>query len=55
MKSRAIICSVPDLRKAEAVRKTIENPVGPEVPASILRNHPSTWLYLDQEAASLLK
>ena len=54
MKSKAIICSVPDLRKAEAVRKTLKEPVGPEVPASILRTHPETWLYLDRDSASLV-
>jgi len=54
MKSKAIICSVPDLRKAEAVKKTLKEPVGPEVPASILRTHPETWLYLDRDSASLV-
>ena len=39
MKSKAIICSVPDLRKAEAVKKTVEGSVSPEIPASILREH----------------
>jgi glucosamine-6-phosphate deaminase len=54
MKSRSIICSVPDLRKAEAVRKTLKEPVSPEVPASVLRNHENAWLYLDIDSASLL-
>lgn len=52
-KSRAIICSVPDKRKAEAVKKTLESAISPEVPASILRKHPQTWLYLDRNSASL--
>jgi glucosamine-6-phosphate deaminase len=55
MKSKAIICSVPDLRKAEAVRKTLEDPVSPEIPASVLRTHSQTWLYLDKDSASFLK
>ncbi len=54
MKSKAIICSVPDLRKAEAVRKTLKEPVSPLIPASILRNHEKAWLYLDIDSASLL-
>lgn len=54
MKSKAIICTVPDLRKAEAVRKTIKEPVSPDVPASVLRDHEATWLYLDYDSASLL-
>jgi glucosamine-6-phosphate deaminase len=55
MKSKAIICTVPDIRKAEAVQKALEGDVIPEVPASILKNHPRAWVYLDQESASLLK
>lgn len=51
MKSRHIICSVPDARKAEAVRKSVKGAVTPEVPASILQQHPATWLYLDQQSA----
>ena len=55
MNSKAIICTVPDTRKAEAVQKTLEGEVLPEVPASILQSHPQTWLYLDQGSASLMK
>lgn len=54
MKSKAIICTVPDLRKANAVKNTLEKPVSNLVPASILRIHEATWLYLDKAAASLL-
>lgn len=53
MKSGAVICSVPDLRKAQAVKATLTEPVGPEVPASVLREHPAAFLYLDKESASL--
>jgi len=55
MKSQTIICSVPDERKAEAALGTIEGPVTPTVPASIMQEHPRTFLYLDQESSSLLK
>jgi glucosamine-6-phosphate deaminase len=55
MKSRTIVCSVPDRRKAEAVRSAVEGPVTPDVPASILQRHPHATIYLDQAAASLLK
>jgi len=55
MKSNAIICTVPDTRKAEAVKKALEGEVTPEVPASVLQNHPQTWLYLDRGSASLMK
>jgi len=55
MASKAIICTVPDARKAEAVQKTVEGEVVPEVPASILQSHPQSSLFLDQGSASLLK
>ncbi len=54
MKSKHIICSVPDARKAAAVKKVVEGEVTPFVPASILKTHPSAWLYLEKDSASLL-
>ena len=54
MKSRAIICCVPDLRKAQAVKETVEGQISPAIPASIMRKHAATWLYLDKDSASLL-
>ena len=53
MKSDAIVCTVPDERKAEAVRNATQGPVTPEVPASILQEHPDCRLFLDAAAASL--
>lgn len=55
LKSKRIICSVPDERKAAAVAGAIEGPVTPSCPASILQNHPQTTIYLDRAAASLLR
>jgi glucosamine-6-phosphate deaminase len=55
MKSNMIICSVPDERKAAAVRDCLEEPISNMHPASILRQHPNCALYLDQASASLLK
>jgi glucosamine-6-phosphate deaminase len=52
--SQAIICSVPDARKAEAVGKAVEGPLTPQLPASILRNHGATTLFLDEPAAAKL-
>jgi len=54
MKSRSIICSVPDQRKAEAVKGALEGPVTPDVPASILQQHDGTTIYLDRASASLI-
>jgi glucosamine-6-phosphate deaminase len=50
-----LVCSVPDRRKAEAVRATVEGPITPAVPASILQQHPRCFLQIDREAASLLR
>jgi glucosamine-6-phosphate deaminase len=52
MISRHIICSVPDLRKAAAVRECLTMEVSNLCPASILRNHLSCFLFLDTAAAS---
>ncbi|HEX2396446.1 MAG TPA: glucosamine-6-phosphate deaminase [Bacteroidales bacterium] len=54
MKSKTIICCVPELRKAEAVKKTLNSEITPEIPASVLRRHKAAWLYIDKEAATLL-
>ncbi|GIW97535.1 MAG: glucosamine-6-phosphate deaminase [Pirellulaceae bacterium] len=54
MSAQKILCSVPDRRKAEAVRNTLVGPVTPEVPASILQQHPDAHLVLDQSSAKLL-
>ena len=53
MKSRVIICTVPDKRKAKAVKKALQGPVTPEVPASILQTHSNCHFFLDAESASL--
>jgi glucosamine-6-phosphate deaminase len=54
LKSHAIICTVPDERKARAVKACLEGPVSPLAPASILREHPEATIYLDEASASLL-
>lgn len=55
MKSGTIICTVPDDRKAAAVRNAVEGEVSPNVPASILQQHKQCTLYLDHPAAKLLR
>lgn len=54
MKSKAVICSVPDQRKAQAVKDCVEGPVSPLHPASILQDHPACEIFLDQSSSSLL-
>jgi glucosamine-6-phosphate deaminase len=55
MKSRQIVCVVPDARKAQAVRDCLEGPIDPAYPASILRRHDHAVIYLDPASAGLLK
>ncbi len=54
MKSREIVSVVPDQRKARAVKACLEGKISPMAPASILRQHPNTTIYLDQDSASML-
>jgi glucosamine-6-phosphate deaminase len=54
MKSKNIICSVPDRRKASAIKDSLENSVSNLYPASILQIHNNCIVYLDKDAASLL-
>lgn len=54
LKSKYIICSVPDSRKAVAVKNTLGQPVSNLYPASILQHHAACNLFLDQDSASLL-
>ena len=55
MRIPRLFVMVPGLRKAAAVRRTIEDPVSEACPSSILRAHPNATLFLDQDAASGLK
>ncbi len=54
MRSEAIVCTVPDRRKAEAVRDCFTGDVSPLHPASILRQHSRAFIFLYADAASLL-
>ncbi|MGD8499745.1 MAG: glucosamine-6-phosphate deaminase [Phycisphaerales bacterium] len=54
MKSACLIVTVPDERKAEAVRNALEGQVTPMCPASILQQHNNCKIFMDGEAASLL-
>ena len=55
LKAKLLVCTVPDARKAEAVKNSVEGPVTPDVPASILQLHPNTILFLDPESAATLR
>jgi len=54
MAAKVIICVVPGRTKQEAVRRTLQGPISPACPASILRRHSNATLFLDVEAAKLV-
>ena len=49
--SRRIFCIVPAEQKAEAVKSALEGPVTNQCPATALRTHPATIMYLDADSA----
>ena len=53
-KSQHIICSVPESRKAKAVKDCLEQPVNKLFPASILQLHEHCTYYLDKHSSALL-
>ncbi len=55
LKSEHIINTVPDARKADAIKCAMEGKVSNLCPASILQTHPSCYWYLDKDSASKLK
>ncbi|QDV27011.1 glucosamine-6-phosphate deaminase [Aureliella helgolandensis] len=54
LRADKIYCSVPDRRKAEAVKASIESEISPNCPATALRQHQDVTLVLDEPSASLL-
>jgi len=54
LRARAIVCTVPDRRKAQAVHDCLTGEITPWHPASILRQHEQAYIFLDAEAAALL-
>jgi glucosamine-6-phosphate deaminase len=49
-----LIVSVPGTRKAEIMRRALEEPISTECPATILRTHPDATIYLDIDSAAEL-
>jgi glucosamine-6-phosphate deaminase len=48
LSARFIYCMVPGPTKAEAVRRTLQDPVSSDCPATILRKHENAILFLDR-------
>ncbi|OLB29843.1 MAG: glucosamine-6-phosphate deaminase [Acidobacteria bacterium 13_2_20CM_58_27] len=54
LKSKEILAVVPEARKAQAVKSCFEGEVSPLAPASILRTHTHTTVFLDKHSSALL-
>lgn len=54
MKSKHIVCSVPNSRKAYAVKNCLEMEITNLHPASVLQSHSNCIVYLDVASATLL-
>ena len=54
MRAKRILLIASGADKAEAVKKALQGPVMPQMPASILQLHPDVTVVLDEAAASLL-
>lgn len=54
MRAEHIICSVPEKRKASAVKSSVKGTVNNIYPASILQEHAHCTLFLDKGSAMLL-
>jgi glucosamine-6-phosphate deaminase len=50
-----LIVSVPGSRKAEAIRRTLYDPISTSCPSTLLRTHPDVTIYLDTDSAAELK
>lgn len=54
LQARRLVLLVNGERKAEILHRTLEGPIGPEVPASFLRHGQDVWIVADRPAASHL-
>ena len=54
LKSKHIVCSVPDKRKAQAVKDCVEQPISNLFPAGILHSHTRCTLFLDTASSAML-
>jgi glucosamine-6-phosphate deaminase len=54
LRAQRLIASVPGPRKAEIMRRVVEEPISPTCPATILRTHPDATVYLDADSAAQL-
>lgn len=54
MAAKYIYCIVPGITKSKAIADTINGPISEKCPASILRRHEFSYLYLDKDSSRYL-
>ena len=54
MEAKTVILQMNGTRKAEVVKRLIESDVSPAFPASAIKSHLNSFLYLDKEAAKYI-
>jgi len=55
MEARYVILIVSGAKKSSISQQALEEEITPQVPASLLRNHPNFMIFADKEAAGMLK
>lgn len=55
MQAKSIILMATGPKKAPIMKEVINGPVTEQVPASVLQLHPSVTIYMDEEAAALVR
>jgi galactosamine-6-phosphate isomerase len=55
LQSKHIILIVSGKHKAKIVKQVLESDVSTQIPATYLKDHPDCTLYLDEEAAEMIK
>ena len=55
MNAKKIVLIATGKNKAEAIKGLVEGKVCEELPCSVLQNHPDATIFIDEDAASLLK
>jgi glucosamine-6-phosphate deaminase len=55
LRAKNWVCSVPELRKANAVKAALEGALSTRCPATLVKTHPRAFVFLDIHSASLLQ
>jgi glucosamine-6-phosphate deaminase len=54
MRCRTVVSVVGEARKARAIARTLGEPVGSDTPATVLRTHQDSHLFLDSDSSAIL-